>query len=295
LEANVKDLRVNVDGIELQVREYERDGEAIIFLHFSGANLMMWQRAVPYFQDQYRLVLVDVRGHGKSDRPETGYHIDEMARDVVGVMDHLGLERAHIIGCSLGAEVGLALAANHPERVLSLASEGALYSEYGPYGVFDGPEEAYKANIAERMEQVKDFPDPIFPSADAVVEASRETAEKYGWWSEAYEAVKRYGTVQVGEGQYKNAWGKPAMEVYMSHYLKYRFEDYYKRVKCPLLILPDEEDAEHPRMRAAMEGFKELAEQGEIVVVSGWVHPFGWLQDPGKMCETILKFIAKAG
>ena len=291
----MKDLRVKVDGIELQVREYEREGDAIIFLHFSGANLMMWQQAVPYFQDHYRLILIDVRGHGKSDRPEKGYHIDELARDVVGAMDHLGLERAHVIGCSLGAEVGLALAANHPEKVISLACEGALYSEYGPYGVFEGPEAEYEANIAERMEQVKNYPDPVFASADAVVEASREMAEKYGWWSEAYEAVKRYGVVQIGEGQYKNAWGQPAMGEYMTHYLEYRFEDYYKRVKCPLLILPDEEDAENPRMRAAMEGFRDLAEQGRIVEVKGWVHPFGWLQDPAAMCEMILEFLAEVG
>ena len=50
---------------------------------------MMWQRVVPYFQDQYRVILVDLRGHGKSDTPEDGYHMDMMAQDVIGVMDHL--------------------------------------------------------------------------------------------------------------------------------------------------------------------------------------------------------------
>ncbi len=63
------DLRVNAGGIELQIREYERKGEAIIFLHFGGGNLMMWQRVVPHFQADYRLILVDLRGHGKSDKP----------------------------------------------------------------------------------------------------------------------------------------------------------------------------------------------------------------------------------
>lgn len=125
-------LRVTVAGIELQIREHERDGDAIIFLHFGSGNLMMWQQVVRFFQDRYRLLLVDLRGHGHSDRPETGYHIDEMARDVVEVMALVKIERAHIIGSSLGAEVGLSMAANYPEKVISLVCEGALYSEYGP-------------------------------------------------------------------------------------------------------------------------------------------------------------------
>jgi pimeloyl-ACP methyl ester carboxylesterase len=45
---------------------------------------MMWQRVVPYFQDHYRLILVDLRDHDKSDKPQASGHIDQMARDVVG-------------------------------------------------------------------------------------------------------------------------------------------------------------------------------------------------------------------
>jgi 2-succinyl-6-hydroxy-2,4-cyclohexadiene-1-carboxylate synthase len=101
-EINMQDMRVKVNQMGLQIRDYEGEGDTIIFLHFSGANLMMWQQVIYYFQDQYRLILVDLRGHGKSDKPETGYHMDEMARDVVGIMQDLKLERAHIIGSSLG-------------------------------------------------------------------------------------------------------------------------------------------------------------------------------------------------
>ena len=99
---------------------------------------MMWQRVIPNFQDHYRLVLVDLRGYGKSDKPGTGYHIDELAGDVIGVMEHLHLERAHIVGSSLGAEVGLSMAANYPKKVISLVCDGALANEYGPYGLWGG-------------------------------------------------------------------------------------------------------------------------------------------------------------
>ncbi|MBU1749146.1 MAG: alpha/beta hydrolase, partial [Chloroflexi bacterium] len=209
--------RVQVDGIELQIQDYEREGDAIIFLHFGGGNLMIWQRVVPYFQDRYRLILVDLRGHGKSDKPATGYHIDDMARDVVGVMDHLKLERAHIVGSSLGAEVGLGIAANYPEKVISLICDGALYSEYGPYGIWEGSETDFEEHVASQLEKIRHTPETAFHSVDALVDARRQVLEKYGWWNEYVEAVERYGAYKV-EGQYRRGMGKQATENYMRHY-----------------------------------------------------------------------------
>ena len=286
----MKEIRVKVNQIELQIREYEQEGDAIIFLHFSGVNLMMWQRILPYFQDHYRLILVDLRGHGKSDKPETGYHMDEMARDVIGVMQHLRLERAHIVGSSLGAEVGLSMAANYPDKVISLVCDGALNSEYGPYGIWEGSETEFEEHVASQLEKIRNTPETIFPSVDALVDDRRELFEKYGWWNEYLEAVERYGAYQVGEGEYTKSFGKQAMGNYMKHYYQYRFEDYYRRVKCPLLMLAEKE-SEDEREKAAMKGLRELAEQGEIVEVSGWAHPYVWFLDPEDASKAILKFL----
>lgn len=177
----MQEIRVKVDQIELQIRVYDREGDAIIFLDFSGANLMMWQRIVPFFQDHYRLILVDLRGHGKSDKPETGCHIDEMARDVIGIMQHLNVERAHIVGSSLGAEVGLSIAANFPDKVISPVCEAALSSEYGPYETWEGSETDSEKHVARQLEKVRNAPENVFPSADALVENSREVFEEYDW------------------------------------------------------------------------------------------------------------------
>jgi pimeloyl-ACP methyl ester carboxylesterase len=291
MEANVKEIRVKVNHIELQIREYEQEGDAIIFLHFSGVNLMMWQRVIPYFQDHYRLILIDLRGHGKSDKPETGYHIDEMARDVIGVMQHLKLELAHIVGSSLGAEVGLNIAANYPEKVISLVCEGTPYSEYGPYGIWEGSKTEFEEHVARQLEKIRNTPETIFPSVDALVDDRREILENYGWWNEYVEVVVRYGAYEVDERKYTRGFGKQAMENYMKHYYQYRFEDYYRKVRCPLMMLLGEEDIENEREKAVMEGLRELAEQGQIVEVSGWVHPYGWLLNPEDVSKAILKFL----
>jgi 2-succinyl-6-hydroxy-2,4-cyclohexadiene-1-carboxylate synthase len=202
------DLRLKVNQLELQVCEIPGKGDALIFLHFSGANLMMWSRATPYFQNCYRLILVDLRGHGLSAKPETGYHMDTLADDILGVMETLHIERAHLVGSSLGAEVGLSLAANHPERTLSLVCDGALSSEFGPYSAWEGSHDEYESYVANQLAKLRTSPDTIYPSLDALVEASRKSLSEIGWWNEAVEAMERYGAVQVGEGEYTQSFTK---------------------------------------------------------------------------------------
>ena len=287
----MQEMRVRANQIELQVQEHGQGDEAIIFLHFSGANLMMWQRIIPDFQDQYRMILVDLRGHGKSDKPPTGYHMDDMARDLLGVMGHLQLERAHIVGSSLGAEVGLSMAVNHPEKVISLVCDGALSSEYGPYGKWEGSEAEFQEHVARQLEKMRSSADTLYPSVDALVDARRQVFQDIGWWNEYVEAVERYGARKVNEGQYTAGFGRQAMASYMEHYFQYRFEDYYARVKCPLLMVPGEDVFENEREQAAMEGLRALAEQGQIAQVPGWEHPYGWLLDPEEASEAILRFL----
>jgi pimeloyl-ACP methyl ester carboxylesterase len=255
----------------------------------------MWQRALPWFQDKNRLILVDLRGHGQSDKPESGYDIGEMARDVIGVMEQLGLERAHVVGSSMGAEVGLSMAANHPEKVISLVCDGALSSEYGAYGTWEGSEADYAKHTAEELEGIRNATETFYPSVEAMVEARRKVFEKYGWWNEYVESMERYGASMVDEGKYTKGFRKQALEDYMRHYFQCRFEDYYRKVKCPLLMLPGEDALSDEREKRAMKGLKGLAEQGEIVEVSGWVHPYGWLLNPEGVCEAILKFLGERG
>jgi len=287
----MREMRVKTNHIELQVKDYEHYKDAIIFLHFSGANLMMWQRAIPFFTDKYRLILVDLRGHGKSDKPKEGYHMDEMARDIVGVMQDLNIEWAHIVGSSLGAEVGLSLAANYPEKVISLVCDGALSSEYGPYGTWEGSKDEFNEYVISFLEKLHISAEKTFPSVDALVDKSRESLKAIGWWNEYVEAMERYDAFGLEEGKYTNGFRKYGKEDYFKHYFQYHLEDYYKIVKCPLLMVPGEDVFKNRREKAAMQGLKRLAAHAQIVKVEGWEHPYGWLIDPQGMCKEILNFL----
>ena len=287
----MQELRVKTNQIELQVRDYPGDGDAIIFLHFSSANLMMWERIIPFFQDRYRVILVDLRGHGKSDRPEASHHIDEMARDIAGMMEHMDVKKAHIIGSSLGAEVGLSLAANYPDKVISLVCDGALSSEYGPYGTWEGSEQEFEKDVADTLKQMREKPVNLYSSVEELVEARGEILTKYGLWNEHVEAMERYGVYDAGDGKLTHGMKKNANQSYMEGYFHCRLEDYYRKTSCPLLMITDKENEDEAE-KAAMRGLRDLAKQAQIAEIRGWMHPYGWLLDPDEVCRVILDFLS---
>jgi pimeloyl-ACP methyl ester carboxylesterase len=101
-------------------------GEPIVMLHGWMSDASMWGRLdTNPAAKTYRLVAVDLRGHGKSDKPhEEDKYGEAMAEDVVRLLDHLKLPKAHLIGYSMGAIVAGKVAATHPDRVLSLVYGG---------------------------------------------------------------------------------------------------------------------------------------------------------------------------
>jgi pimeloyl-ACP methyl ester carboxylesterase len=217
--------------------------------------------------------------------------MDDMARDVVGMMEELHLNQAHIVGSSLGAEVGLSLAANYPAKVTSLVCDGALASEYGPYGTWEGSQAEFDEHVTQVLEKMHDRPEATFPSVEALVENGRAGLEEIGWWNADVEAMERYGALKLGEGKYARAFRKYAREDYMQHYFHYRLEDYYRRVQCPVLMLPGEDVFENEAEKTAMEGLSTLVPKAQIAVVGGWQHPYGWMIDPRGVCLEILKFL----
>jgi pimeloyl-ACP methyl ester carboxylesterase len=289
----MRDLRVNTGSLTLQIREYEREAAPIIFLHFGGGNLTMWARVVPQFYAQYRLILVDLRDHGKSDKPQAGDDIDQMAQDVVGVMEQMNIEKAHVIGSSLGAEVGLSLTANFPGKVISLVCDGASASEFGPYSAWKDSEAAFRQHVENLLAGIRDRPVKGFPAVEVFLADRREVLEQHGLWNEYMAALQAYDAFEVRPGEFTRSWQKQASLDYMTHYFACRFEEYYRRVQCPVLMVASDET--EPEEVRAMQGLCQLTPRGKIASVPGWRHPYGWLLDPDEMCRVVLAFLAETG
>jgi pimeloyl-ACP methyl ester carboxylesterase len=99
-----------------------RDGEPIVLVHgFTGSTEKDGTAArIDALDDDYRVIALDLRGHGKSDKPhDPEKYGAEMAADVIRLLDHLHIERAHLMGYSLGGLITFKLLADHPDRLIS--------------------------------------------------------------------------------------------------------------------------------------------------------------------------------
>ena len=96
------------------------DGEPIIMLHGYSDSWFSFSRVMPLLDRKYRVYVLDQRGHGKSDQPSSGYALQDLARDVVAFMDAKGIQRATVIGHSMGSFVAQHVAATAPARVQRL-------------------------------------------------------------------------------------------------------------------------------------------------------------------------------
>ncbi|MDP9416929.1 MAG: 3-oxoadipate enol-lactonase [Actinomycetota bacterium] len=87
-----------------------------------GTSLSMWDPVVPLLAEHFRVVRYDHRGHGRSPVPPGRWTIDDLGCDAIALLDRLGVQRAHVVGLSVGGMVGMWLAAAAPDRVAGLVA-----------------------------------------------------------------------------------------------------------------------------------------------------------------------------
>ncbi len=114
-------------GIKLHYQRVGR-GPDLVMIHGLTGNLAVWHfKIIPELLDRYRILTYDLRGHGYSDMPPSGYTATEMAADLLELLDGLGIEQCDIVGHSFGADIALYFALLHPDRVRQvIAIEAAL-------------------------------------------------------------------------------------------------------------------------------------------------------------------------
>jgi pimeloyl-ACP methyl ester carboxylesterase len=137
-------------GIQIRYVD-EGSGEPVILLHGYTGRLEGWSRAgvSDALLRDYRVIRMDARGHGESGKPhDPGAYGAEMALDVIRLMDHLGLQRAHLVGYSMGARLIGYLVAHRPESLIT-----ATFGGSPPRQKWDASEEARAARFIASVEQ----------------------------------------------------------------------------------------------------------------------------------------------
>jgi N-formylmaleamate deformylase len=127
-------------GVPLLVTEFPHPGRpAVVLLHGIGSRGSSWWPVIDPLAAYFHLFQLDLRGHGGSGKPVSGYAIEHFAADLDAVLDALELEEPRIMGHSLGGLVTLIWASEHPTRAAALVLEDPpLHTEPEVLGSFDG-------------------------------------------------------------------------------------------------------------------------------------------------------------
>ncbi len=213
------------DGVSINLAIWEGKGKTVICIHGITANCRSWDVVASALSSAHRIVAMDLRGRGGSDKPPSGYSLEHHMKDIIGVMDDLGLEKAVIMGHSLGAFISLAFGARHPERVdrIVLVDGGGKLSQEQ----FDRVFSAIKPAL-DRLGKV-------FPSEDAYLDAMKASPYIHPW-SAAIEGYYRYELEDV-EGGVRCNISPEHIDEEAENVRKVKPDTLYDKVASKVLIL----------------------------------------------------------
>jgi 3-oxoadipate enol-lactonase len=113
-------MKADINGVAINYSLEGPEGAAVVMMsHSLMCTGAMWDAQMAALSD-YRVLRVDTRGHGGSDAPDGPYSLEGLAADFVGLMDHLGIDKVHYIGLSMGGMIGQVLGLDQGNRLLSL-------------------------------------------------------------------------------------------------------------------------------------------------------------------------------
>ena len=218
-------LRAPGDGVEIQLASWEGPEPALLAVHGLTANSRCWDTMARELEGRRRLVALDLRGRGGSDKPAHGYDLEHHCRDIDGVLNHLGLERVVLMGHSLGAYICLAYAATRPQRTdrLILVDGGAVLSEEQWRKVGEG--------IGPSLERL----DKVFPSFEEMMAQVRQ-APFLQPWNQALEDYYLYDCQEVPGGVMASTSSATTAQDRASLH-QVDVSRFYPRVRCPVLLL----------------------------------------------------------
>lgn len=196
----------DVNGLHMYY-ETHGEGSPLVLLHGGMLTIdLSFAALIPTLAAKHKVIAVELQGHGRTgdiDRPITPA---AMAGDVVALLDEIGIDRAHVLGHSMGAAVTLELGVNHPDRVRSLVP---ISASVRPDGMHEDLTDPAKQATSTRMPTAQDFAD--FQAAyqrlsphpdhfmDFLTSLSQNTADSQGWSDEQLAAMTAPTLIVLGD------------------------------------------------------------------------------------------------
>jgi len=259
---------VKTNGIHMYFEE-RGQGDPLLLIMGLGTDGSAWEEHVQAWAAHYRCILLDNRGTGRSDKPAGPYTTHMLADDAAGLLEALGLQRAHVVGISMGGAVAQELALRHPQRVRSavLVSTWPACEPYTAevFRVLAAVRAVTTPAEFTRMVQLLIYAPPYYRDAAHIA----NLAEKQRTAAEHYAPQEAY----VAQG-----------EACITH----NTLDRLSRVQAATLITVGEEDVFTPL--AYSRAIHERVLGSELVVFKGCGHAHHW-EDLAQFNRTVLAFL----
>jgi pimeloyl-ACP methyl ester carboxylesterase len=263
---------VQIDGVRIAY-ESMGQGPALICCHAFAADRTMWRPQIERFSQSHRLITFDQRGSGASDHPShvegeaDPYTIDTFADDVRAILDDLEIERARVLGLSMGAASAMRFAIRWPERVEKLVLASSMASRL-PEKIIERSKAVLDVLEREGLEETYRFyfSGPLFRGVNQGGELPSMLA-----------TFAARATPQGFKGCYRVTIDRPSMA------------DELHRITAPTLILVGEHDAHYLDEADLM---KQRIPKAEKVVVPGVGHAMS-TEAPDLFSDEVLRFLGR--
>jgi 3-oxoadipate enol-lactonase len=256
------------DGLEL-VSEIEGPDRApvVTLAHAQTLDRSSWDSLVSALTDRYRVLRVDLRGHGESGEPAVEFTIEDLASDVVATLDAHDVQATHFVGSSLGGMVGFALAIDHPDRMLSVtfvATQGIL-------------PEASHATLIANAEALRSSGEPMSSLATRIL-ARYMNSDFMDIDPDAYERLRDQISGTSVDGYIRSSVAIMGMN----------FDDRLDRVEKPTMVIAGELDGPTPPERMRL--YRDNIAGAQMAVIAGAGH-FPFADQPDAFNRTLRRFL----
>ena len=221
---------MKLEAGKIQVNyELSGEGASLVLIHGFTDNLGMWYNQVPVFSQRFKVLTYDVRGHGKTETPEDGFSMQIFADDAHALLKALGIEKACMLGYSMGGRIALQFALAHPEM-----TTGLIFANSGVIGSDAKPTEAQLAALAERREQMVE----MFATGriEVIADGMAERSFSPGFREEDPVAFQRYKDVKLENDP------RHYLEIMKAMVQAVTNPPDLRRLECPVLIIAGDRD-----------------------------------------------------
>ena len=244
--------------------EMAGDGESLLLIHGLGSSTRDWEEQVPNFSQKYQVITLDLRGHGKTDKPKGPYSMRMFAEDIAELLKKLGIKSTHVLGISLGGGIAFQFAVDYPNLVKSLIVVNAGIEI--PIDSFKMKLEAFKRTFIVKLVGMKKMGKVLAPRLFIKPE-QEDLREKL---------VER--------------WAENDKKAYLSAMralIGWSVRDQINKIKCPTLVIGSDEDYAPSSIK---EEYTALLSNAKFIEIQDARHAVP-IEKPKEFNEIVMKFL----